>query len=188
MKNSGKVLTTTLWVLLVLGLLGSAPISQQAQDISSANNTKVASSVSETDPLPPFDEWLQEAEILLYEEIAGDYARDRWIVLALENLGLAYFDTVDAKGNFHYELTGSKVWDLVIYAREDRTNQSGNLFIDVLAQYDNGASVILEMWDLDDDFENSWALRQFFEDCGIDVRGDLRDFQKNNHPKRLEMV
>ena len=118
--------------VLTLALLGNAPVAQRNKTSGLAkryHENDLMLSELQTTQLPPFDEWMQDAEILLYEEIAGDYTRGRWIVLALENLGLSYFDTADAKGNFQYELTGSKVWDLIIYAREYRTNQSGNLFV-----------------------------------------------------------
>jgi len=128
---------------------------------------------TQTPDYPLFDDWKKSAKILVLEDIAPDRSRKRWILMALDNLGLSYVDMADALGNFQYELTSGEEWDLIIYARENRNNREGNLFIDLFAEFDNGSSIVMEQWNLDDVLDTSWTLTLFMENNGFYIKSDL---------------
>ena len=128
-----------------------------------------------TEPAPSFESWKREAKILLYEGITGDPNRSRIISGALDSLGLGYLDTASQIGEFQSPLSGNQDWDLVIYARENRDDASGNLFGEIFSEYDNGSSVIIEHWNLDDILNFSTAFTMKMEKCGLVVTADWYD-------------
>ena len=134
-------------------------------------------------PSAAFEEWLSNARILLYEDSVGASRRTRWIPSALQGLDLNYTDTVDRLGTFQAQLSADQEWDLVIYARENRENEAGNLFAEIFAEYDQGASVIIEHWNLEDIADSSTALTAQMKACGFTVTGDW--FDRNGYTKLL---
>jgi hypothetical protein len=120
---------------------------------------------------PSFEEWLDSAEILIYEDIAGDPNRPRWIETALDNLNLQYIDTGSAVGEFDSQLTSSKEWDLIIYARENKQNTSGDLFTPIFDKFEQGAALIIEHWNLDE-VHTANALTSVLSKCGIEFQDD----------------
>ena len=134
-------------------------------------------------PSAEFEEWMANARILLYEDAAGASNRTRWIPSALQGLDLTYTDTVDRLGTFQSQLSADQEWDLVIYARENRGNEAGNLFAEIFDKYDQGASVIIEHWNLDDIADTSTALTEQMKTCGFTVTGDW--FDRTGYTKLL---
>ena len=131
---------------------------------------------SSSSNLSNFDDWLANSKILLYEDVAGTGDRTRWIADALDDLGLSYFDSVDQIGLFQSKLSSNDEWDLIIYARENRNNDSGNLFAEIFDEYDNaGSSVIIEHWNLDDVANFSSALTAKMSRCGFTITADWYD-------------
>jgi hypothetical protein len=128
-----------------------------------------------TESASSFDSWRQEAKILLYEGITGDPERSRIISLALDSLGQNYFDAASQIGEFQTQLSSDQQWDLIIYARENRDTQSGNPFGEIFSEYDNGSSVIIEHWNLDDILNYSAPFTTKMERCGLVVTADWSD-------------
>ena len=137
--------------------------------------TATGVSVPPTEPASTFESWKQEARILLYEGITGDPNRSRIISRALDSLGLGYLDTASQIGEFQSQLSSNQEWDLIIYARENRDNFSGNLFGEIFSEYDKGSSVIIEHWNLDDVLNYSAPFTMKMEKCGLAVTADWYD-------------
>jgi hypothetical protein len=123
--------------------------------------------------LPPassIDPKFKSANILLYEDIAGNSDLTRYVSASLKRLGLPFTDLGDAQGRLKQALlsgANGKPWDLVIIAAEDRNGVQGEFFQileQVLAQ---GTSVILEAWHLDEIREG--AAKPVLLRCGVDV-------------------
>lgn len=146
------------------------PVLNDPVVIPTAENPSSSSSTSN------FEDWLENADILLYEDVAGTNDRTRWISDALRDLGLPYFDSLDQIGLFQSQLSSNAEWDLIIYARENRYNDAGNLFAEIFSEYDNaGSSVIIEHWNLDDVANFSSALTAKMSRCGFTITADWYD-------------
>ncbi|MBN1665804.1 MAG: hypothetical protein JW862_01900 [Anaerolineales bacterium] len=106
-------------------------------------------------PAPPasasLDELIQGSKILLFEDITSVYAT-RYVKEALDNLGLStnYVDVKDAVGHFKTQLLSGTDWDLIITSVEARSNVQGEFFTYLNDQLNDGTSVIIEHWNLDD--------------------------------------
>lgn len=124
---------------------------------------------------------MKNANVLLYEDIAGTSNRTRWIANALNELNVPYYDALDQIGLFQSQLSSSQTWDLIIYAREDRNNLAGNLFGEIFEEYDNGSSIIIEHWNLDDVANFSTPLTSKMERCGFGITADLFDPQGRDY-------
>lgn len=165
----------------IAALTQAANQPQPTQQISSIGNGNPGIQPTPEDSSSPstvsdFGDWLGGSKILLYEDIAGTGDRTRWISDALRDLGLSYFDSVDQIGLFQSKLSSSTEWDLIIYARENRNNDAGNLFAEIFAEYDDvGSSVIIEHWNLDDVANFSSALTAKMTRCGFTITADWYD-------------
>ncbi len=151
---------------------------QQVSPTGSSNSAiqPAPESSSSSSTASNFDDWLENSKILLYEDIAGTRDRTRWISDALNDLGLSYFDSVDQIGLFQSKLSSNEEWDLIIYARENRNNDAGNLFREIFEEYDDvGSSVIIEHWNLDDVANFSSALTAKMSRCGFTITADWYD-------------
>ena len=100
-------------------------------------------------PTPDFEAWMKSAKILLFEDIAGVYL-DRYIKQSLDSMGLPYVDVKDAIGDFKAQLLSGTDWDLIISGVEARSGVRGEFFDYLNDQLNNGSSVILEIWTLDE--------------------------------------
>jgi hypothetical protein len=100
-------------------------------------------------PTPDFEEWKKSAKILVFEDIASVYL-DRYIKQSLDSMGLPYVDVKDAIGDFKAQLLSGTDWDLVISGVEARSGVRGEFFDYLNDQLNNGTSVILEIWTLDE--------------------------------------
>lgn len=101
-------------------------------------------------PEPDLDALIQNANILLFEDIAGYYDLTRWVREALDAKGYTYTDVGDAVGNFKSEILSGKQWDLIIVAAEARSGFRGELFEYLTDAINNNVAVIIETWYLDD--------------------------------------
>ena len=103
--------------------------------------------------MPPFDTWMKSASILLFEDMAGQFDVYRYLPIALEGMGLSYIDKNDALGRFKNELLSNgprgEGWDLIIAAKEIRSELQGEFYEYLNDAITNGSSVILEEWDMD---------------------------------------
>lgn len=130
---------------------------------------------SENDLPSEFSNWIKTARILLYEGITGDSKRSRIIAFSLANLGVEYFDAGSQIGEFQTQLSSNNEWDLIIYARENRDKSSGSPFGEIFAEYDRGASIIIEHWNLDDILNYSASFSLKLEECGVVISKDWYD-------------
>jgi hypothetical protein len=126
-----------------------------------------------TEPPPPvdLDAMMQSASILLYEDIVNDPSVYRFVEKTLKSMGLNYKDDGSAKGWLKSDLLGGapggKPWDLVILAIEARGQVTGEYFEYLMNVLNQGSSVILEAYHLDDVSEG--AVSPILAKCGVIV-------------------
>ncbi len=122
-----------------------------------------------------FDTWMQEeAKILVYEDMKGNFQYLPRVDQALNALGLSSSRVVrvaDAQGNFLRELNTGRGWDLIITAAETRTGPTGEFWeaIGDLVMNDNVA-LIAEEWDLDSFYIGK--ISPLLSRCGMTVQKD----------------
>jgi hypothetical protein len=126
--------------------------------------------------MPDFDTWMKSASVLLFEDMAGQFDVYRYVPIALQGMGLSYIDKADALGRFKNELLSNgprgEGWDLIIAAKEIRSELQGEFYEYLNDGITKGSSVILEEWDMDNlaggklslltgrcgvDFDRNWA-------------------------------
>lgn len=103
--------------------------------------------------MPDFDTWIKSASILVFEDISADYNVYRYVPIALNGLGLSYVDERDALGRFKDQLLSNgprgQGWDLIIAAKEIRSELQGEFYEYLNDALTDGSSVILEEWNMD---------------------------------------
>jgi hypothetical protein len=122
-----------------------------------------------------FEEWMKTAKILLYEDIVGIPKVERYVKGTLEIMksryGIDYDDVGNAKGWLKERLIfgaeGGVPWDLIIIAVEARGGVSGEFFEYLQDNLDQGSSVILEIWYLDQISEGK--VEPILEKCGVNI-------------------
>ncbi|MBG0771406.1 MAG: hypothetical protein H0S82_06830, partial [Anaerolineaceae bacterium] len=115
----------------------------------------ISEEVATEEDLPElaFDDWMVEANILVYDDMYG-LGDTTVIENAIEGLGLGRNVTNVGSniGDFLSEMNSGMQWDLIVVASEARGQVQGEIF-DVLAmEIDGGSSVVLETWYIDDIF------------------------------------
>ena len=143
----------------------------------SPTNTTETISITDT-PEPPsgpdFETWSKSANILLYEDMISDTSVPRYVKGALDSMGLPYKDDGSAQGWLKEDLLrgppGGGVWDLVIVAAEAKTSVQGEFFEYVNSALDQGASVILEAWYLDQTFNGTASV--LLDRCGVEYQNN----------------
>jgi serine/threonine-protein kinase len=116
-----------------------------------------------------WDEFLSNANIMIYEEISTE------LFPYIQNTLKTFPSNVVWNGNAFGKTVndissgpeGGKVWDLAIFAFENRYRSSGELFPYIKAAIDNGSSVIIEAWQLDHTTQES--LDEILQLCGVEV-------------------
>lgn len=102
-----------------------------------------------------FKEFMKNASILLYEDMSGaegsgTYISFRYVKKTLDSMGLRYTDTGSAMGRLLTQMASGgptgKGWDLVIIAAERKSVISGEYFTKLMDIINQGSSVILEVW------------------------------------------
>jgi len=127
-----------------------APTVAPAATAAPAEPTTAPATVSN---MPDFDTWMKSASILLFEDIAADYNVYRYIPIALDGMGLSYVDERDSLGRFKDQLLSNgprgQGWDLIIAAKEIRSELQGEFYEYLNDALTDGSAVILEEWDMD---------------------------------------
>ncbi len=138
--------------------------------------TATSEPVSEEEPAPSvsFEDWLEDVEILLYDDMY-DLGEELVIENALDGLGLGNNTTNvrDAMGDFLSNMNSSTNWDLIIVGAENRDNISGEYFDVISSEMDRGSSFIIEVWYVDD--ISTGRIQPVFQRCGITFH---RDWQR----------
>ena len=151
----------------------------RATDQALATQTEVQSQLVNTETPAPFDEvafleWMKSANILLYEDMTARLDTVRYVKQTLDRMGLPYKNDGSAKGWFRDDLAsgapGGGPWDLVIIAAEDKDNFEGEFFQSAVEALEQGSSVILEVWYLDQTYATSASL--LMGQCGVEFDGD----------------
>ena len=121
-----------------------------------------------------FDTWMKTASILVFEDIAADFNVYRYVPIAISGMGLRHVDEKDALGRFKNQLLSNgpngQGWDLIIAAKEIRSDFQGEFYEYLNNALGKGSSVILEEWDM-----NSLAngkLSLLLGRCGVDFDRD----------------
>jgi hypothetical protein len=109
---------------------------------------------------------MRNASILLYEDMVEDPSEYRYVKRTLDAMGLQYKDDGNAMGWLKSDLLGGN-WDLVIIAVEYRTDVSGEYFQYLSNVLNQGSSVILEAFHLDEISEG--AVAPILAKCGVQV-------------------
>lgn len=129
-----------------------------------------------------FEEWLEtEARILLYEDLYGT-ALGGWVGYALNGLGLDYDDAVSDISILEQQIDTNIEWDLIIYAREDREYLEGHIIRKLYDHLKAGSSLIIELWNLDEDYDDYASISALFRECGITFQ---RDFDPANQDEQV---
>jgi hypothetical protein len=120
------------------------------------------------------NEIMGTADILVYEDVAGNPDLRPYVKMAMERLGFKRDDYVylgDARGRLMEGLKigaqSGEAWDLVVIAAEDRSGVQGEFFEMLEGVLAKGTPVILEAWHLDEIREG--AIKPILMRCGVDL-------------------
>jgi hypothetical protein len=171
---------------MVLQLTQSAMNNQPAQVAPTVAPPPTAEAVPPTaepvSTMPDFDTWVKSASILVFEDIAADFNVYRYVPIALSGMGLNYVDEKDALGRFKNQLLsngpGGQGWDLIIAAKEIRSDLQGEFYVYLNDALGNGSSVILEEWDMDR--LGNGKLSLLTGRCGVDFDRNWQDTNIND--------
>lgn len=115
--------------------------------------------------------FMKSANILLYEDMVNDPKVHRFVKRTLDGMGLVYKDDGSAKGWLKNDLLsgarGGVPWDLVIIAVEYRSGISGEYFDHLMDVLNQGTSVIVEAYHLDQISQGT--VSTILTKCGIQV-------------------
>lgn len=118
-----------------------------------------------------FDTWKKTASILVYEDIVNYPKMKHFVEDTLKGMGVRFQWVGSAKGDFKNSLLsgagGGYPWDLVILAVEARSEVSGEYFEYLNTALNNGSSMIIEAWHLDDISEGT--VSTILSRCGVGV-------------------
>ncbi|MBT3338588.1 MAG: hypothetical protein HN855_14930 [Anaerolineae bacterium] len=138
--------------------------------------------VNTVSTMPDFDTWMKSASILVFEDIAADFNVYRYVPIALSGMGLNYVDEKDALGRFKNQLLsngpGGQGWDLIIAAKEIRSDLQGEFYVYLNDALGQGSSVILEEWDMDR--LGNGKLSLLTGRCGVDFSQNWSDTDIND--------
>ncbi len=152
----------------------SPPTTTNAPAVASPPTATNAPAAPSTPSLPDFETWMRSANILLYEDMSGDFSVLRYIKLALDAMSLPYTDVKDALGIYKNQLLsggpGGQGWDLIISGKELRSNVSGEFYVYLNDALNQGSSVIIEEWDLDS--IASGKVATILSRCGVEFQRD----------------
>lgn len=115
--------------------------------------------------------FMKSANILLYEDMVNDPKVYRYIKRTLDGMSLPYKDDGSAKGWLKNDLLagakGGNPWDLVIIAVEYRAGISGEYFEYLMDVLNQGTSVIVEAYHLDQISQGT--VSTILTKCGVQV-------------------
>ncbi len=155
----------------------TAAPAQQEQPTAAPLPPTVAPANPAAPAMEDFDTWMKSASILLFEDMAGQFDVYRYVPIALQGMGLSYIDKADALGRFKNELLSNgprgEGWDLIIAAKEIRSELQGEFYEYLNDSITNGSSVILEEWDMDSLAGGKLSL--LTGRCGVDYDRNWTD-------------
>ncbi len=171
---------------MALQLTQSAMNNQPAQVAPTVAPPPTVAAVQPTaepvNTMPDFDTWMKSASILVFEDIAADFNVYRYVPIALSGMGLNYVDEKDALGRFKNQLLsngpGGQGWDLIIAAKEIRSDLQGEFYVYLNDALGRGSSVILEEWDMDR--LGNGKLSLLTGRCGVDFDRNWADTDIND--------
>ncbi len=138
--------------------------------------------VNTVSTMPDFDTWMKTASILVFEDISADFNVYRYVPIALSGMGLNYVDEADYLGRFKNQLLsngpGGQGWDLIIAAKEIRSDLQGEFYEYLNDALGRGSSVILEEWDMDR--LGNGKLSLLTGRCGVDFSRNWTDTDIND--------
>ena len=115
--------------------------------------------------------FMKSANILLYEDMVNDPKVYRYVKRTLDGMSLPYKDDGSAKGWLKNDLLagakGGNPWDLVIIAVEYRAGISGEYFEYLMDVLNQGTSVIVEAYHLDQISQGT--VSTILTKCGVQV-------------------
>jgi hypothetical protein len=121
-----------------------------------------------------FEEWMQTAKIVVYEDMSGVKYVRQFVQESLEAMDIPFKDDGSAKGwlkdDLLYGPEGGGAWDLIILATERRAGLSGEFFTYLEDNMAQGSSVIIEAWHLDR--ISRGAVKPLLDRCGVKVGGN----------------
>lgn len=120
-------------------------------------------------PTPGVESMIQTANILLFENMSGQRIygvyHPQYVEEALNWAGYAFTDVGSAQGWFKDQLLSPTQWDLIIASSEANNALQGEYFDYLLTHLENGAAVIIEIWDLDQ--MAGGKITPLLEKCGV---------------------
>lgn len=127
-----------------------------------------------------FDDWKEDVNILLYDNMYAFNNSGNMITVALDGLGLGdnTTNTKDAMGTFLAQMNSGTQWDLIIIGGEFRDTISGDYFDMLADQIDNGVSAIIEIWYIDQVYHG--RIQPLMQRCGITLDRDWQMPQNAN--------
>jgi hypothetical protein len=158
------------------------PAAPTLAPIQQAPTVAPAAPVPTTTPsMEDFDTWMKSASILVFEDIAADFNVYRYVPIAISGMGLKYVDEADYLGRFKNQLLsngpGGQGWDLIIAAKEIRSDLQGEFYEYLNIALGKGSSVILEEWDMDR--LGNGKLSLLTGRCGVDFSRNWSDTDIN---------
>lgn len=154
-------------------------IEPNVNSTESAQLTSQASPTTQSQTTPISTEELLEkmksANILLFEDMANRSNTTRYVKDTLDSMGLPYKDDGGAIGLLKKDLLNGapddQPWDLIIIALENKTGVVGEYFDYINDALEQGSSLILEIWYLDQSYFGT--ARPLFDQCGVEFETDL---------------
>ena len=176
------------------GAAATQAVKAAQATIAAQQATEIASLPTAVPTISPADleERMKSASILLYEDMVYDTSVLRYVQKTIQKMGLNAVDVGNAKGLLKSQMISGgptgKGWDLVIISAEAKQGISGEFFNYVNQALDQGSSVILEVWYLDQVIEG--AASSLLARCGVEFQADWSNlpairqvmFPVNNHP------
>ena len=157
------------------------PIETPEQGAPSETATPEATLTLEPTQGLDFDAWKETAKILLFEDMIANTDTPRYVKEALDQMGLSYKDDGSAKGWLREDILGGPpgggAWDLVILAAEAKSGVQGEFFQYVLDAIDQGSSVIMEVWYLDETYNGTASA--LLGRCGVEFQNNWEKVPPN---------
>ena len=159
------------------------PAAPTLAPVQQAPTVAPAAPVPTTTPsMEDFDTWMKSASILVFEDIAADFNVYRYVPIAISGMGLNYVDEADYLGRFKNQLLTNgprgQGWDLIIAAKEIRSDLQGEFYVYLNDALGKGSSVILEEWDMDR--LGNGKLSLLTGRCGVDFSRNWTDTDIND--------
>jgi hypothetical protein len=126
-----------------------------------------ATATLEPTPTVDIEAQIRSANILVYEDMAGNYDRKPLIHQAISEMNFSggkVIEVSDALGKFKEELINTADWDLILVGAEYRSGVQGEFWKYVYDQINRGAAVVMEVWYLDKHYTD---IQPIFSQCGI---------------------